>query len=64
MAGRPSEAAAKAAKWLQAGIEQGLPRTHPEAARRFGLSLDTTARIWAQLGQAPLPRQRPKSHAD
>jgi hypothetical protein len=63
MPGRPSAAAEKAAKWLAAGIAAGLPRTHPEAARRFGLSLDQTARIWAKLGQPPLARSRPRAPA-
>lgn len=54
MAGRPSAAAEKAAKWLAAG--NGTPA---EAARKFGLSARQAQRIAAAAGLAPQPVGRP-----
>ena len=54
MAGRPSAAAEKAAKWLAAG--KGTPA---EAARKFGLSPRQAQRIAAAQGLAPQPVGRP-----
>lgn len=54
MAGRPSAAAEKAAKWLAAGSG-----TAAEAARKFGLSARQTQRIAAKAGCAPNPVGRP-----
>lgn len=48
MAGRPSAAAEKAAKWLQA--DGG--RVASQAAAKFGLSLRQAQRIVQQLGRA------------
>ena len=54
MAGRPSAAAERAAKWLAAGHG-----TAAEAARRFGLSARQAQRIAARVGLAPQPVGRP-----
>ena len=56
MAGRPSAAAEKAAKWLAAG--HGTPA---EAARKFGLSPRQAQRIAAAAGLAPQPVGRPRA---
>lgn len=54
MAGRPSAAAERAAKWLRAGHG-----TAAEAARKFGLSARQAQRIAAQVGLPAQPVGRP-----
>lgn len=54
MAGRPSAASERAAKWLLAGHG-----TAAEAARKFGLSPRQAQRIAAKVGLAPQSVGRP-----
>lgn len=57
MAGRPSAAAERAARWLAAGHG-----TAADAARKFGISPRHAQRIAASVGLAPQPVGRPRAH--
>lgn len=61
MAGRPTAAATRAAKWLAAELAAGRAPTPPMLAQRTGLSVRQARRICAQAGIEPQPVGRPRA---